>query len=144
MMMHGAAGVAKLGATGETFRCRAQNGEWESAMFGRLRWLLVAAIVVSPVAVDLRHGFTWSEASAQYLNCDPVVLKYYSFNQYIGSQVTFRIPPPTCVAPACVRWGACISEVRLGYGLPTQSRLDPNGCLLRICTATPIVPWFGR
>ena len=44
-------------------------------MFGRLHWLLIAAIVVSPVTVDLRHGFTWSEVSAQdiwSLNCDPV------------------------------------------------------------------------
>jgi hypothetical protein len=40
-------------------------------MFGRLRWLIAAAIVVSPVTVDLRRGFNWSEASAQYLNCDP-------------------------------------------------------------------------
>jgi len=113
-------------------------------MFGRLRWLLIAAIVTSPVGLDLRHGFSWSQASAQYLNCDPVVLKYYSFNQYIGSQVTFRPPPPTCVAPACVRWGACISEARFDYGLPTQSKINPNGCLLRICTGRPIVPWFVR
>ncbi|MFZ0123557.1 MAG: hypothetical protein WAL48_05135, partial [Xanthobacteraceae bacterium] len=65
-------------------------------MFGRLHWLLIAAIVVSPVTVDLRHGFTWSEVSAQdiwSLNCDPVVLNYYSFNQYIGSQVMPRSPP---------------------------------------------------
>src|SRR5262245_13185892 len=118
------------------------------AAHGRLRWLLFAAIVLSPVAVDLRHGFTWSEASAQYLNyylnCDPIVLKYYRFSQYIGQQVTFRSPPPNCVRPTCVRWGACVSALRLNYGLPAQCKLDPNGCLLRICTATPIVPWFGR
>jgi hypothetical protein len=113
-------------------------------MFGCRRWLLVAAIMVSPVALDLRHGFTWSEASAQYLNCDPIVLKYYSFNQYIGQQVTFRSPPPNCVRPTCVRWGACVSELRLNSGLPAQSKLNLNGCLLQICTATPIVPWFGR
>ena len=113
-------------------------------MFGRFRSLLVAAIVVSPVTVDLRHGFSWSEASAQYLNCDPIVLKYYRFNQYTGSQVMFRSPPPTCVTPTCVRWGACISEVRLEFGLPRQSNLDPNGCLLRICTAKPTAPWAGR
>jgi hypothetical protein len=113
-------------------------------MFGGLRWLLVAAIVVSPVAVDLRYGFTWSEAAGQYLNCDPVVLKYYSSNQYIGPQVVFRSPPPNCVRPTCVRWGVCVSEVRLDFGLPRQSKLDPNGCLLRICTATAIAPWSGR
>jgi hypothetical protein len=56
-------------------------------MLGRLRWLLVAAIVVAPVTVDLRPGFTWSEASAQGVwpvNCDPVVLNYYYFNQFVG------------------------------------------------------------
>ena len=106
-------------------------------MFGRLHWLLIAAIVVSPVTGDLRHGFTWSEVSAQdiwSLNCDPFVLNYYSFNQYIGSQVMPRSPPPSCVAPTCVRWGACISEVRIAYGSLVQSKLNPNGCLLRICT----------
>jgi hypothetical protein len=107
-------------------------------MFGRLRWLLVAAIVVSPVTVDSRHGFAWSEAFAQdiwSLDCDPVVLNYYNSNQYVGSQIIPRSPPPTCVAPTCVRWGACISEVRLAYGLVVQRKLNPNGCLLRICTA---------
>ena len=49
-------------------------------MFERLRWLLVLAIVVSPVAVDMRHGLTWSDASAQYLRCDPVVWNYFSSN----------------------------------------------------------------
>jgi hypothetical protein len=71
-------------------------------MFGCLRWLLVAAIAVSPVTVDLRRGFTWSDASAQdiwTLNCDPVVLNYYSFNRFVGSQVRFRTPPPNCVCP---------------------------------------------
>ena len=110
-------------------------------MFGRLRWLLVAAIAVSPVTVDLRDGFTWSEASAQYLDCDPVVLKYYYSNQYIGSQIRFRVPPPTCLAPTCVRWGACISEATFDYGFPRQRKLNPNGCLLRICTYKP---WFTR
>jgi hypothetical protein len=110
-------------------------------MFGWLRWLLVAAILVSPVTLDLRHGFVWSEASAQYLDCDPLILKYYSANQYIGSQIRFRVPPPTCLAPTCVRWGACISEVRIESGFQRQSRLDPNGCLLRICTHGR---WFGR
>jgi hypothetical protein len=50
-------------------------------MFGCLRWLLIGAIAVSPVTVDLRRGFAWSGASAQdiwSLNCDPVVLNYYS------------------------------------------------------------------
>ena len=103
-------------------------------MFGRLRWLLVAAIVVSPVTVDMRRGVSWSEASAQYLQCDPVVLNYFRSNQYTGSQVLPRSPPPTCIAPTCVVWGACISEVRLEYGLQVQSRLNPKGCLLRICT----------
>jgi hypothetical protein len=115
-------------------------------MFGCLRWLLVGAIVVSPVTVDLRRGFTWSEASAQdiwSLNCDPVVLNYYSFNRFNGSQVRFRSPPPSCVAPTCVLWGACISEVRLDFGLLPQSKLNPNGCLLRICRSRPAV-WFGR
>ena len=42
-------------------------------MFERLRWLVVAAIVVSSMTVDIRHGLTWSEASVQYLQCDPVV-----------------------------------------------------------------------
>ena len=66
-------------------------------MCGRLRWLIVAAIAVSPVTVDLRRAFTWSEASAQdiwTLNCDPVLLNYYNFNQFIGSEVKFRSPPP--------------------------------------------------
>src|ERR1700753_3788386 len=58
----------------------------EILMFARLRWLLALAIVVSPVAVDLRHGLTWSEASAQYLQCDPVVWNYYRSNYYTGSQ----------------------------------------------------------
>jgi len=113
-------------------------------MFGRLRWLIAAAIVVSPVTVDLRRGFNWSEASAQYLNCDPVVLNYYSFDRFIGSVVRFRSPPPACGAPACIRWGACVSEVRLDFGLLQQNKLNPNGCLLRVCTSRPAVPWFGR
>jgi hypothetical protein len=113
-------------------------------MFGRLRWLLVGAIVVSPVTLDLRRGFTWSEASAQYLNCDPIVLNYYSFNQFIGSVVRFRSPPPTCVAPACAAWGACISEARLDFGLLQQNKLNPQGCLLRVCRSRPAVPLFGR
>jgi hypothetical protein len=98
-------------------------------MFGCLRWLLVGAIAVLPVTVDLRRGFTWSEASAQdiwSLNCDPVVLNYYSFNRFVGSQVRFRTPPPNCVAPTCVLWGACISEVRLDNGLLPQSKLNPQ------------------
>jgi hypothetical protein len=103
-------------------------------MFERLSWLLVAAIVVSPVKVDIRHGFTWSDASAQYLQCDPLVLNYYSFNRYVGTQVIPRTPPPNCVAPTCVLRGACICEVRLDAGLQTQSKLNPEGCLLRICT----------
>ena len=115
-------------------------------MFGCLRWLLAAAIALSPVTVDLRRGFTWSDASAQdiwSLNCDPVVLNYYSFNRFVGSQVRFRTPPPNCVAPTCVLWGACISEVRLDAGLLQQSKFNPNGCLLRVCTSRP-APWFGR
>jgi hypothetical protein len=122
--------------------------EGEISMFGVLRWLLLAAILVSPVTVDLRRGFTWSEASAQdipgILNCDPVVLNYYSFNQFIGSQVMFHSPPPSCVTPTCVRWGACVSEVRLDFGLLQQSKLNPRGCLLRICTPRTAVPRFGR
>jgi hypothetical protein len=116
-------------------------------MFGRLRWLLVAAIVVSPVSVELRRGFTWSEASAQdigSLNCDPVVVNYYSFDRFVGSVVKFRSPPPTCVAPTCVAWGACISEVRLDFGLLQQNKLNPRGCLLRVCTYRPAVPWAVR
>ena len=116
-------------------------------MFGCLRWLLVGAIAVLPVTVDLRRGFTWSEASAQdiwSLNCDPVVLNYYSFDRFVGSQVRFRSPPPACGALACVRWGACVSEVRLDFGLLQQNKLNPNGCLLRVCTSRPAVPWFGR
>lgn len=117
-------------------------------MKNSFRWTLLAAIVASPVTVDLRHGFTGAEASAQYLNqylnCDPIVLTYYSFNRYVGQQVTFRSPPPNCVRPTCVRWGACVSELKLNSGLPAQSKLNPNGCLLQICTATPIAPWFGR
>jgi hypothetical protein len=115
-------------------------------MLGRLRWLLVAAIVVAPVTVDLRPGFTWSEASAQGIwpvNCDPVVLNYYYFNQFVGSQIRFRSPPPSCAAPACALWGACISEVRLDAGLLQQSKFNPKGCLLRVCTSRP-APWFGR
>ena len=108
-------------------------------MFGHLRWLIVAAIAVLPLTVDLRGAFSWSEASAQELNCDPVVLKYYYSNQLIGSEVRFRSPPPNCVAPTCVRWGACISEVRL-YGLLSQNKLNPNGCLLRICTFRSFAP----
>jgi hypothetical protein len=113
----------------------------------RMGWLLVAAIVVSPVAVDLRRAFTWTEASAQdlgTLNCDPVVFNYYSTDRFIGSQVVFRSPPPTCLTPTCVRWGACFSEVRLGFGVPPQRKFNPNGCLLRICTTQAAVPWFGR
>jgi hypothetical protein len=106
----------------------------EISMFGRLRWLLVAAIVVAPVTVDWRRGFAWSEASAQYLDCDPVVLNYYTLGRYVGSQVMPRSPPPNCIAPTCVRWGACISEVRIVFGSLPQSKLNPNGCLLRICT----------
>src|SRR5262245_5859497 len=116
-------------------------------MFVGLRWLLVAAIVVSPVTLDLRRTFTWSEASAQgilTLNCDPVVFNYYSFDRFIGSQVMFRSPPPSCLTPTCVRWGACFSEVRLSFGLPPQRRFNPNGCLLRICTPQTPVPRFGR
>src|SRR5262249_38764497 len=119
----------------------------EILMFGRLRWLLVVALVVSPVTIELRHGFTWSEASAQdiwSLNCDPVVLNYYTLNRYVGSQVVFRTPPPSCAAPTCVRWGACISEVRINDGLFPQSKLNPRGCLLRICTFRPVVPLVGR
>src|SRR6185436_14676351 len=104
--------------------------QWEMSMFGGLRWLLVAAIVVSPMTVDLRHGFAWSGASAQYLDCDPLVLKYYYSNHYIGSQIRFRTPPPNCIAPTCIRWGACLSEVTFDYGFPRQSKLDPNGYLL--------------
>jgi len=117
-------------------------------MFVRLRWLLVAAIVVSPVTVDLRRAFTWSEASAQdvwTLNCDPVVFNYYGFNQqFIGSQVMFRSPPPSCPTPTCVRWGACFSEVRLSFGLPPQRQFNPKGCLLRLCTPPTAVPPIGR
>ena len=103
-------------------------------MFERLRWLLVAAIVVSPVTADIRQGFKLSAASAQYLQCDPVVLNYFRSSQYTGTQVIPRSPPPPCVTPTCILRGACISEVRLEYGLQTQSKLNPNGCLLRICT----------
>lgn len=106
----------------------------EISMFERLRWLLVAAIVMAPVTVDLRQGFAWSQASAQYLQCDPVVLNYFRSNQYTGSQIIPRSPPPSCVTPTCVLRGACISEIRLEYGLQTQSKLSPNGCLLQICT----------
>jgi hypothetical protein len=118
---------------------------WEISMFGCLRWLLIAAIVVLPVTADLRQGFTWSEASAQYHpNCDPLLMNYYYFNRFIGSQVRFRSPAPNCVAPRCVLWGACISEVRLDYGLLQQDKLNPKGCLLRICTGGPAVPRLGR
>jgi hypothetical protein len=116
-------------------------------MFARLRWLIVAAIALSPATVDLRRAFTWSQASAQNiwtLNCYPVVLNYYSFNQFVGSELRFRSPPPSCVAPTCVRWGACISEVRLDYGLLPQNKLNLNGCLLRICTPRAAAPWFAR
>ena len=68
-------------------------------MFERLSWLLVAAIVVSPVKVDIRRGFTWSEASAQYLQCDALVLNYYSFNWYVGTQVMPRTPRQTVSRP---------------------------------------------
>ena len=111
----------------------------EISMFERLRWLLVAAIVASPLTVDTRHRLVWSEASAQYLQCDPVVLNYFRSNQYTGSQVIPRSPPPSCVTPTCVLRGACISEIRLEYGLQTQSKLNPNGCLLRICTRPGVV-----
>jgi hypothetical protein len=113
-------------------------------MFRRLRWLMVAALAVAPAKVDLRHGFTWSEGSAHYLDCDPVVLNYFSFNGYVGSDIRYRVPPPTCVAPTCVRWGACISEVRIDVGVLTQSKLNPNGCLLRICTSRRVVPPLAR
>ncbi len=98
-------------------------------MLGRLRWLLVAAIVAVPVTVDLRPGFTWSEASAQGVwpvNCDPLVLNYYYFNRFVGSQIRFRSQPPSCAAPACALWGACISEVRLDAGLLQQSKFNPK------------------
>jgi hypothetical protein len=114
-------------------------------MFERLRWLLIGAIAVSPVTVDMRYGFKWSEAFAQYLQCDPLVLNYYTFNQYAGTQITPRSPPPACLAPTCVAWGACISEARLDAGLQTQSKLNPKGCLLRICTYSgPPATWFNR
>jgi hypothetical protein len=103
-------------------------------MFERLSWLLVAVIVVSPMTVDIRHGLTWSEASAQYLQCDPVVLNYFRSGNYTGTQIIPRSPPPSCATPTCVQRGACISEIRLEYGFQTQSKLNPNGCLLRICT----------
>jgi hypothetical protein len=115
----------------------------EILMFERLRWLLVLAIVVSPVAVDMRHGLTWSEASAQYLQCDPVVWNYFRSNQYTGSQIIPRTPPPNCATPTCVLRGACISEIRFEYGFQRESKLNPNGCLLRICTR-PGVTWYGR
>jgi hypothetical protein len=103
-------------------------------MFKKLRWLLVAAIVSSPVTFDIRHGLIQSEASAQYLQCDPLVLNYYSLNRYVGTQVLPRTPPPNCIVPTCVQWGACISEIRLDAGLQRRSKLNPKGCLLRICT----------
>ena len=108
-------------------------------MFERRRWLLIVAIVVSPVTVDLRHGLARSQASAQYLQCDPVVLNYFRSNQYSGSQIIPRSPPPPCVTPTCVLRGACISEIKLEYGLQTQSKLNPNGCLLRICTGLGVL-----
>ena len=108
-------------------------------MFERLRWLLVAAIVVLPLTIDIRHGLTPLAASAQYLQCDPVVLNYFRSNQYTGTQVIPRSPPPPCVTPTCVLRGACISEIKLEYGLQTQSKLNPNGCLLRICTRPNVV-----
>ncbi len=112
-------------------------------MFNRLRWLLVAAIVGSPVALDIHHGLAWSEASAQYLQCDPLVLNYFSFNHYVGTQVMPRTPPPNCILPTCIQWGACTSEIRLDAGLQTQSKLNPNGCLLRICTyGRPAATYF--
>jgi hypothetical protein len=115
-------------------------------MFGRLRWLLVVtAIVLAPVTIDLRHGVNWSNASAQYLQCDPLVLNYYRSNQYVGTQVMPRSPPPSCLAPTCVLWGACISEVKLDYGLQRESKLNPRGCLLRICTyGKPVGAGLGR
>src|SRR5207302_9234331 len=61
-----------------------------------------------------------------YLNCDPVVLNYYSFDRFIGSVVRFRSPPPACGAPACVLWGACVSEVRLDFGLLQQNKFNPQ------------------
>lgn len=112
-------------------------------MFGRLRWLLVAAIVLSPATVDWRRGYTWSEASAQYVPCDPVVVNYFSFDRFVGSVVRFRTPPPACGVPACILWGACVSEIRLDYGLLQQNKLNPNGCLLRVCTSRP-ASWLGR
>jgi hypothetical protein len=132
-------GCARYATSGEILVPR--QPQLEKLMFGRLRWLLVAAIVLSPLTVDLRHGFTWSQASAQYLDCDPIVLKYYYSNQYMGSQIRFRVPPPNCAAPTCIRWGACKSEVTFDYGFPRQSKINPNGCLLRVCNYRP---WFGR
>ena len=112
-------------------------------MFGGVRWLLAAAIVVSPVTVDLGRGVNWSVASAQYVPCDPVVVKYFSSDRFVGSVVRFRTPPPACGAPACILRGACVSEIRLDYGLLQQNKLNPNGCLLRVCTSRP-ASWFGR
>ena len=109
-------------------------------MFGRLRWLLAAAIVVAPVTVDWPHGFAWSQASAQYLYCDPVVLNYYTLGRYVGSQVIPRSPPPNCIVPTCVRWGACISEVRINFGSLPQSKLNPNGCLFEDLHARVLPP----
>ncbi len=112
-------------------------------MLARLRHLVVAAIAISPVTVDMPHGCMWSEASAQYLQCDPVVLNYYRSSQYTGSQVVPRSQPPSCATPTCVLRGACISEVKFDFGLQRQSTVDPNGCLLRICT-NPTGPGRGR
>src|SRR5262249_54916434 len=125
-------------------------------MLGRLRVLLIVALVglpvlVLPVTVNLRDGLIWSKASAQgfvnwqlYPYCRPFFVNYYR-----GARKLRQLPndwdywdvPSGCAYTSCGRRELCISEVNSYEGHPeyTEGKLA-NGCTLRHCTGLR----FGR
>jgi hypothetical protein len=127
-------------------------------MSGRLRVLLIVALLVLPVTADLRDGLIWSQASAQkdtsaaflpgsyLLNIFPWCTygKYISYSvsgQIIGSHPWFLVYGTNgqwnCRRAICRRSDWCISEVKVGSPLPYGPYPVPSkitwGCVEALC-----------
>jgi hypothetical protein len=114
-------------------------------MLGRLRVLLILGLVVSPVTADLRHGFLWSEASAEK-TYSPFVLPllnwfypqctfgYYKSYDASGKFGSVSWADKYGCRTQCVRHDWCISEEAWWPGddwfTPTKITY---GCVQTIC-----------